>query len=379
MLRSDFLGGFGATTVAATSGPLMTPSLSIALCAPLSGPARSIGQRLSAGVSAAIQYNNELAGTLKPTYAMRPFDDQNSPANASLVSSFATGDSTVIAAIGHVSSDATLQGINNYGPAQMPLIVPVCTDDRVTATRYHNVFRLPTKDSFEGEIFARTVADQYKPKVPFIFVQDADYGADVANGFLTAMNALKIQAPYQQFSYNHADFGAVVDKALAAQMDYAFLAGVVGDMGPLIPVLRAKGYTGPIGASQGFFDPGTMKLGPAGDGMMISTSMPYLQFAPTTARLRQDFETHYGTLDPIAAFGYAAVQIIIAAVTRANSAARTTIIGTISQGIPIETMTGSYSFTGFGDTLQPQLYYYTIKDGKITYLKQAHPSAFMIK
>jgi len=38
-----------------------------------------------------------------------------------------------------------------------------------------------------------------------------------------------------------------------------------------------------------------------------------------------------------------------------------------------------YSFGAFGDALQPQLYYYLIKDGKITYLKQAHPSTFMIK
>ena len=380
MLRTDFLSGFGATTVAATSTlPQITPSISIALCAPLSGAARPIGQRLSAGIQAAIQYNNELAGTLQRTYAMRPFDDQNSPANASLVSSFATGDSTVIAAIGHVSSDATLQGIANYGPANMPLIVPVCTDDRITATRYRNVFRLPTKDSFEGEIFARTVADQYKPKLAYVFVQDADYGADVANGFLTAMNLLKVPTQYQQFSYNHPDFGAVVDKAITAGLDYAFLAGVVSDMGPIVGVLRAKGYTGPIGASQGFFDPGSLKLGPPADGMMISTSMPYLPFAPTTARVRQDFETHYGTLDPVAAFGYAAVQIIIAAVTRTNAAGRGAVVTAIAQGIPIDTMTGQYSFNAFGDTLQPQLYYYTLRDGKITYLKQAHASSFMIK
>ncbi len=42
-------------------------------------------------------------------------------------------------------------------------------------------------------------------------------------------------------------------------------------------------------------------------------------------------------------------------------------------------MTGTYSFTAFGDPLQPQLYYYTLKDGKFTYLKQAHPSTFMLK
>jgi branched-chain amino acid transport system substrate-binding protein len=381
MLRSDFLAGAGATTVAAATPifPNIVPSVSIALVAPLSGAAKPIGTRLSAGVQACIQYNNELAGSLQRTYAMRPFDDQNTPANALIQSSFATGDSSVIAVIGHLSSDATLQGITNYGPAQVPLIVPLSTDDRITATQYRNVFRLPTKDSFEGELFARTVIAQYKPKLSYVFVQDADYGADVANGFLAAMKALNSAAQYQQFSYNHPDFAAVVDKALVAQPDYMFLAGVVGDMGPIVGMLRAKGYTGPIGASQGFFDGASTKLGPASDGMMVSTSMPYLPFAPATLRWVQDFQQHWGQMDAFAAFGYAATQIIINAVTITNSTNRAVLVRQIAQGTPIDTMTGTYSFTAFGDPLQPQIYYYTLKDAKFTYLKQAHPSTFMLK
>jgi len=378
MFRSEFLGGLGATTAAVTF-PQITPSISIALVGPMSGPARGIGTRLSTGAQGAIQYANELAGSLQRTYTLRVFDDQNTAANASLVSSFAAGDSSVIAVIGHVKADATLQGIANYGPAQLPLIVPLCTDDRITATQYRNVFRLPTKDSFEGAIFAQSVIAQYKPKLPYVFVQDAEYGTDVATGFINAMTAQKIAVQYQQFSYNKPDFAAVADKALAVQPDYVFLAGVVGDMGPIVGMLRTKGYTGPFGASQGFYDPGTLKLGAPADGMIVSTSFPYLPLAPTTVRQRQEFETHFGAMDAFAAFGYAAVQIIISAVTRTNASGRGATTTAIQQGIPVDTMTGSYSFGAFGDALQPQLYYYLIKDGKITYLKQAHPSTFMIK
>jgi branched-chain amino acid transport system substrate-binding protein len=380
MFRSDFIGGLGATTVAATSTfPSLAPSISIGLCAPLSGPASAIGVRLSKGIQSAINDSNELAGSLSRTYALRTFDDQNVAASALLQSSFAVGDSSIIAVIGHVNSDCTLQAIKNYGPAQMPLIVPLCTDDRLTATQYRSIFRLPTKDSFEGQIFARTLVATVKPKLPYVFVQDADYGADVANGFLNEMTAQKVAAQYQQFPYANADFGAVVDKALAVTPDYVFLAGIVSDMGPIVGTLRAKGYTGPIGASQGFFDPGTAKLGTAANGMTISTSMPYLPYAPSTVRYRQEFELHFGTMDAFAAFGYAATQIIISAVTRTNAAGRGATVTAIAQGVPIDTMTGTYSFGAFGDALQPQIYYYTYKDGKFTYSKQAHPSTFMIK
>jgi ABC-type branched-subunit amino acid transport system substrate-binding protein len=107
--------------------------------------------------------------------------------------------------------------------------------------------------------------------------------------------------------------------------------------------------------------------------------MPYLPFAPATVRWVQDFQQHWGQMDAFAAFGYAATQIIISAVTRTNSTNRAVLVQAIAQGVPMDTMTGTYSFTPFGDPLQPQIYYYTLKDGKFTYLKQAHPSTFMLK
>jgi branched-chain amino acid transport system substrate-binding protein len=380
VIRSDFLTGLGAVPVAATTTfPNIAPSISIGVCAPFTGNARPIGDRLFTGVNAAITDYNQLANTYTRTFAARSFDDQNNVAQALLQSSFATGDSTIIAMIGHVSSDATLNAITNYGPAQMPLVIPFGTDDRLTATQYRCVFRLPTKDSTEGALFARMVNAQFKAKVPYVFVQDADYGADVATGFINAMSIAKITAPYQQFSYNKPNFGVVVDKALAANMDYAFLAGVVGDMGPIVAALRAKGYTGPIGASQGFFDAGATRLGVDANGMIVSTSMPYLPLAPTTVRLRQQFESHFGAMDALAAFGYAATQLIIAAVTRSSATARNNVVTAIAQGVPTDTMVGTYSFNAFGDALDPQLYFYQLKDGKFSYLHQAHPSGFMVK
>lgn len=376
--RGEFLAGLGATAAAATFPPL-TPTVSIGVCAPFSGNARSIGQRLADGVQGAINFTNERAGTLSRTFALRTFDDQNTVANGLLQASFAAGDSSIVAMIGHVSSDVTLQAIPTYGPAQLPLIVPLCTDDRLTATSYHCVFRLPAKDSTEGMLFARSVIDEFKPKLPYVFVQDADYGADVANGFIGAMADRKIAAQYQQFAYSGADFNKVVDAALAVKPDYVFLAGVVGDMGPILGTLRRKGYTGPVGASQGFFDPGTLKLGADAEGLTVSTSMPYLPFAPSTIVARSEFETHFGRMDAFAAFGYAAAQIVIAAVQRSNATARNAVLTAIAQGVPIDTMVGQYSFTPFGDAIQPQIYYYAVRKGAFAYLRQAHPSGFMIK
>jgi ABC-type branched-subunit amino acid transport system substrate-binding protein len=370
VIRSQFLAGLGATPVA-LSLPSVTATTTVAVVAPLSGPARQMGLQIEAGARGCVDELNNYGlslNALSQNYVIRSFDDQNAVANAILQAQFATGDSSVIAVIGHVSADATLQAIPTYAAAQMPLIVPACTDDRITATNYRNIFRLPTKDSSEGGIFARAVLKQFAPKNPYLFVQNADYGADVANGFIDAMSMAKIVTKYQQFAYDKPDFGDVVDKALAQSPDYVFLAGTVADMGPIVPVLRTKGYTGPIGASQGFFDPGTIKLGPPANDMLISSSMPYLTFAPSSIRLVNDYQVHSG-----------AMQLISTVLQRSGASARNTLLDALHTGIPTECIVGSYTFTASGDPLDPELYFYTCRDGKFSYLHQAHPSTFMIK
>jgi branched-chain amino acid transport system substrate-binding protein len=378
MQRTDFLTGLGGSTLAATL-PGYTATSTIGVVAPFSGRDRQLGERLADGVRAAIDDTNRTRGMLDRAYAMRTFDDGNTVANALVNAQFATGDSSVIAVVGHLSSAATLAAIPTYAGAQMPLIVPVATDDRVTATNYRDVFRLPTKDSSEGALFARFAAAQYHPKTASVFVQDADYGADVATGFISAMQGLKIAAPYTQFGYEKPDFDKVVDGALTAKPDYVFLAGTVGDMGGIIRSLRAKGYTGPIGAPQGFFDAQTMQLGPPANDLVVSTSVPYLAMAPSTQRVRTDFETRYGALGPLSLFGYAAAQVAIAGVRRSGAQARNALLSALQVGVPIDTIAGTFTFGSSGDPLDPQIYFYTMRDGKFAYLRQAHSSAFMVK
>jgi branched-chain amino acid transport system substrate-binding protein len=381
MLRSHILAGIGATSVAALATPPPYAQLaSIGLAAPFTGRAQRIGEALANGMRTAIDdYNQSLTSTLNVSYSLRTFDDQNLVANAILAAQFATGDSSIIGMVGHVSSECTLQAMQTYYAAQMPLIVPVCTDDRITLTNDRNVFRLQTKDSDEGAIFARAIIKELNPKVPFVFVQNGDYGADVANGFISAMADGKISAPYVQFGWDHPNFGTVVDGALAKTPDYCFLAGVVGDMGPVVAALRAKGYTGPIGASEGFFDGGTLQLGAAAEGMTISTSMPYLPLAPASIHARTIYEARYGQLTPVAAFGYAAAQIILTAAKRATASTRYQLLNAIAQGTGIDTVVGTFSFSGTGDPITPEIYFYTVRDGKFAYLRQAHASAFMVK
>jgi len=239
MIRSEFLAGLGgiagATQVAQVAP--YTPTLRFAVVCPQSGPDARIGRQLLDGVRGATDEINRTRPSFERLLLYTAYDDHNTPADATVQASFATGSSDVIAVIGHVSSAATLVTEPAYANAQVPLIVPTVTDDRITARGYRNVFRLPIKDSDEGSLVAAyTIATG--AKAPHVAVQDGAYGADVAAGFVRRAGALHVDARATQFPLERPDFAKAADAVLARAPDCVVLAGNVEDMGPLLRALR---------------------------------------------------------------------------------------------------------------------------------------------
>jgi branched-chain amino acid transport system substrate-binding protein len=377
--RGDFLSALGGLgTLAAIDVPNYAATVSIGVVCPLSGPFRASGEALANGVRGAVDYQNRQRAGFDKVFTLRTFDDQNAVADAIVNAQFAIDDPTIVAVIGHLGAKATLGVLRTYAQAQMPLVVPAVTADGLTAQGYRNVFRLPTRDFTEGQLLATFVNARSAPKAPHVLVQDGDYGLDVANGYAAQFGSFKISAKVSQFAYDKPDYAGAADDALAQKPDHLMLAGTAADMGPLVNVLRAKGYSGPLAAPQGFFDALTAsKYAKECEGIVISTSMPYLALAPTALRTISDYQASYGPLVPVSAFAYAATQILISSVSRTGAAQRATLMSTMSLGGNYDTIVGSFTFSPTGDPIDPELYFYTLTDGKFAYLKQAHPSAFL--
>jgi branched-chain amino acid transport system substrate-binding protein len=377
--RRRFVGGIGSLAVLpAINVPNYAATIAIAVVCPLSGAFRASGEALANGVRGAVDYQNRERAGFDKIYTVRTFDDQNSVADALVNAQFAVDDPTIVAVVGHLGAKATIAVLRTYAQVQMPLIVPAVTADALTAQGYRNVFRLPTRDLVEGQLLAKFVNARSSPKAPYVLAQDGDYGADVATGYVQGFGTFKIDAGSTVFAYDKPDYGAAADKALAAKPDHIMLAGTAQDMGPIVKVLRDKGYSGPLAAPQGFFDALTIaKYAKECEGIVISTSMPYLAIAPTALRLLSDYQGSYGPFVPVSAFAYAAAQIVMSAVRRTGAAQRATLMSSMTLGGNYDTIVGSFTFAPTGDPIDPELYFYTITDGKFSYLKQAHPSAFL--
>ena len=380
MKRSAFLGG-GLAAVGAARGiagaQFIARPVTIGVAVPLSGPQADFGAMIVGGVRAACDETNRGIGPAGRSFLVRTFDDQNSDALARNAATFCAADPTIVACVGHLGGVVTDHVLQTYANSSLALVVPASTLDSITSHGYRNVFRLPTKDSTEGQLFARYIARMAKPKHAIALTQDGSYGPAVAQAFAEQAKAEHFSAQTYTFAQSKPDFASVAAKVVAQAPDYIFLAGNSDEMGPVIPALRSMGFTGAFGASQGFYTMGTLQnyAHELGAGY-IATSMPPLDRLPNPFGYFADLRREFGTVSPLLAFGFAAAQVVIAAVNRGGSD-RASVVRSIATTGSIQTLVGSFTFSFSGDPFDPNVYFYAIEDGKFTYKGAYHPGAFL--
>lgn len=352
--------------------------LTLAINVPLSGNRAAAGREIANGVQAAVDEANQFGGAYTTAYTMRTFDDMDALAQAMVNVQFASADSTILAMIGGFDGSLIQASLSTYQNQQMPLIVPGSTADSITSQGYRNVWRLPTKDTFEGQLHALFVARRMRPKSALAVTQDGDYGPDVAHAFVDQLKNVKMTADGFEFPYDKPDYDAAAKRIVEKKADYVVLCGTSDTMGPLVPALRAAGFTGKLGATQGFYNQVTLaKYADAFSGGYISTSFPPLDRAPDVLNALTDFRARYAVTS-LSAFAYAAAQIVIAASKRTGANNRLTTMTALQTPSSYNTIVGSFQFTPTGDPVDPNLYFYQITDGKFKYVAPYHPTSFVL-
>ena len=113
--------------------------------------------------------------------------------------------------------------------------------------------------------------------------------------------------------------------------------------------------------------------------MVVSADVPYYPLALTALRDVQDYEARHGRLTPVAAYGYAAVQLVQArgAANGRDESARHDPRAR-DRGFAT-TPSRARTLRPAGDVLEPNCDFYRITDGKFAYERQAHRIGFMLK
>ncbi len=383
MIRSAFLAKTaGAAATLAVAPPVIGPQtqvqqFNLGINVPLSGPLASYGNDLWRGAQAAVNETNRYTAGLTRFWGIRQFDDQNNKAVAASNVFVAAADPTIIGMIGDLTTDITLETLPQYQNASFPLVVPASTADAITSRSYHNVFRLPTKDSTEGQLFARSVLKKDGSIVRAICVE-GDYGVEVARGFVAQAKADKHDADgiTAKPTNDPANVAAI---ALKANPAYIFLAGKPDKLGPVAKALRDEGYKGDFGLSDGFFTTSaTQTYGTLLSGAFVASSTPPLEKIPSIISLLQDFRADIGEVNAFSAYGYAAAQLLIAAAGRANAKNRFDLLSQLQAGGSYNLLVGQYQFNYQGDAILPNIYLYRVTEKGFDYVRPAVNTGFVL-
>lgn len=386
MKRSTFLSsGVAAAAAAGLPGVARAQfrqyqqQLTIGVNVPLTGDRAAAGREIVNGVQAAIDETNRFGGTFGSAFTLRYFDDMDALAQAMMNVQFAAADPTIVAMVGGFDGSLIAASLQSYANAQMPLIVPGSTADSITTRGYQNVRRLPTRDSLEGQLFARFIGKKERPVKAVAVAQDGDYGLDVAQGFVDQGKAAGFTAEGYKFPEDNPDYAAAAKAILELKPDLVYLCGETGAMGPLVSALQTAGYKGKFAASQGFYNGATLqKYAAAFTNGFISTSFPPLERAPDVANELTDFRARY-PVTALSTFAYAAAQIAIAAVRRTGATNRLSTLSALqSTTTAYDTIAGPFQFLPSGDPVDPNLYFYTVRDGKYRYVASSHSSSFIL-
>ena len=353
---------------------------SLGVSVPLSGPSQKYGEQIVAGVRAAVDYTNRyIASIHQRVFGIRTFDDQNSATVAITNVQIAANDPSVIAMIGNLTAGVTIPAIPQYQNVGFALLVPTITADGITDRAYRNVFRLPTKDTTEGLLFARATMLGRKPLVALAVALDDGYGYEVARGFTQQAKNDRHVADTMLFPSKGFDPANAAHAVLQRQPAYVFLAGRTDDLGPFAEALRLAGYVGEFGASNGFYGETTIaRYARVMADALVATSLPPLDRIPDQIQQYTFISRQLGEVTAFSAFGYAAAQIAIAASQRANATSRLTALSALQTGNNYDTLLGPFSFGVNGDPLLANVYLYKVtKDGFI-YAKPAIATPYVI-
>ncbi|MBV9332904.1 MAG: ABC transporter substrate-binding protein, partial [Candidatus Eremiobacteraeota bacterium] len=354
------------------------PQLTIAVNVTLSGPLQKYGQEVVKGVQAAVDEQNRFNAPISHVWGLRSLDDRNDPALAGANANVAAADFNVIGMIGNLTAPMTLAALSRYANVGFAVIVPTVTADAVTKRGFHNVYRLPAKDSTAGRLFA-SAALEGKRGVNAVAVSfDGDYGSDVASGFVDRAKTEHRAAQSLLFPLRSTDPAEAAHTILDRSPNYVFLAGKTTELGPIAQALRVAGYTGEFGVSDGFYNSDTIATyAKTLDGAYVASPMPPIDRIPSAVQLVTDFEREVSQITTQSAFGYAAAQLLIAAAHRNNATNRQSLLFSLQSGGTFTTLVGQFSFNISGDPLIPNIYLYTVSSDGFKFARPAIRTGFV--
>ena len=314
-----------------TLSPLAAAAQSIKVGAvvPLTGRYGGGGAQVRAGYEIAVEHINaaggvSVEGKKMPIELILVDDESDATKTVSRFESLAAQG--VVAYLGGFGSDLHAAAASVAEKNRIPYLGVAFALNSVHQRGFRYLFSPFWKSPDIGKamqgLFASIPAAD-RPKTAAIFQEKTDWGREMATAWLEGAKTAGYDVTVQgEYAPGAKDFSDLILKAKAASVDAVFALPTPPDGMTLVKQMKELGYSPKMAMFIRAPDPPvwSKNLGKDGDYVMLAPGWHYGVKAPGVKELNDAHVKKVGRpADPITGPAYAAVQILSAAVTRANA------------------------------------------------------------
>jgi branched-chain amino acid transport system substrate-binding protein len=334
--------------------------------APLTGPQAHLGKDNDNGARLAMDEINAAGFTLggkKVRIELISEDDQADPRTATIVAQKFV-DNGVAGVIGHLNSGATIPASKIYHDAGIPEISPSATAIAYTAQGFDTAFRVMTNDEQQGKVLGQFAVQKLGAKRIAIIDDRTAYGQGLADEFEKSAKTAGAQIVAREFTSDRStDFMAILTSIKGKNPQLVFYGGMDAQAGPMAKQMKQLGLNAQLLGGDGAQTTEFLKLaGADAEGVIASSPGLPLTAMPGGQAFKDKFTARYGAIQNYAPYAYDALQVMVAAMRRADSADPKKYLPQIAK-TDYQGVTGHIRFDAKGDVAGGSVTLYKVNKG----------------
>ncbi len=334
---------------------------------PLTGPQSHLGKDNENGARMAVDEANTqniMLGGKKAKFVLVSEDDAADPKTAMIVAQ-KLADQKINGVIGHLNSGTSIPASRIYHDAGIPQISPSATAIKYTAQGYNTAFRVMTNDAQQGHVLGQFAVTKMGAKKIAIIDDRSAYGQGLADEVEKAAKAVGAEIVAREYTTDKStDFTAILTSIKSKNPDLIFFGGMDPQAAPMVQQMRRLGLGAQFLGGDGVQTTEFLHLAGA-DGEGVTASNPGVPLASMAGgkAFKQKFNAKYGKIQNYAPYAYDAVQVMIAAMRRADSADPAKYLPELAK-TNFNGVTGHIQFDAKGDLTNGSVTLYRVEHGK---------------
>lgn len=286
----------------------------------MTGGEATFGQSTDKGVRLAFDLKNAAGGIKGKKLVLITEDNQGKPEEAAAVVKKLITQDKVVALIGEVASTRSLAAAPIAQQYKIPMISPSSTNPKVTQVGDY-IFRACFIDPFQGPVMAKFTRENLKlKKVAILKDLKSDYSLGLAEFFTKKFVEAGGEITAEQtFQTGDSDFKGQLTQIRGTNPEAIFIPAYYTEVGLIARQARDLGIKAVLLGGDGWDSPKLFEIGQkAIEGAYFSNHYASESPVPSTQEFIKKYKEKFNeTPDGLAAAGYDAAMMLIAAMERA--------------------------------------------------------------